>query len=126
MSLDPYLAKGMLDWCLGGAAAPTISGRWIQWATGSPTTNAASDGAFSSRRSVTFAPANSPQGSCTLSVAVTGATCSAAATVRGWNLYDASVGGNRLMYGTLTATLGCKSGSDAPAFGAGALKITLV
>lgn len=119
------MAKNVLDWITGAAAATQPAGRWLQWATGSPNQAGASDGAFSSRRTVTFAAANSPQGSATNAAAVSGATASAAATVRGWNLYDSSVGGTRLAYGTLTATLGCKSGTDCPAFGAGGLKITI-
>lgn len=102
-------------------------GRWLNWATGSPATNGDSVGPFSSRRTVTFSAANSPNGSAVLSAAVTGATASAACTVRGWNLYDSSVGGTVIMFGTLTATATCRSRTDAMAFSAGVngLNITL-
>lgn len=125
MPLTEYFEKQILDWQLGGAAASQPPGRWIQWATASPRSDSAFDGPFSSRMTVTFAAANSPQGSATNLNAITGAIASAAATCVGWNLYDRSVGGTRLAYGTLTANVGCKSGNDNPAFAAGALKITL-
>lgn len=125
MPFTPYMEKAVIDWITGAAAATRPGGRWIQWATASPTTASAFDGAFTSRVTVSFAPANSPQGSATNALACSGATCSAAATAVAWNIYESSVGGSRLAYGTLTASLGCKSATDNPAFGAGALKITL-
>jgi hypothetical protein len=124
MPLTPYMSKQILDWQTGAAAATQPPGRWLQWATASPTTASAFDGPFSSRRTCTFAAANSPQGSATNLGAVTGATVSVAATAVGWNLYDSSVGGNRIAFGTVAAAVGCKSG-DAPVFSAGALKITI-
>jgi hypothetical protein len=51
-------------------------------------------------------------------------TATAAGTAVGWNLYDSAVNGTRIAFGTLTASIGCKS-ADNPAFSAGALKITL-
>lgn len=123
MPLTDYMAKNILDWMLGGAAAVQPPGRFIQWATGSPTEAGASDGPFSPRQTVTFAGANSPAGSVTNVNAITG-TATAVGTAIGWNLYDRSVGGTRLAYGTLTANVGCKS-ADNPAFPAGALRITL-
>lgn len=123
--ITPYLAKALLDWALNGATPTRPSQLWVQWATASPTTQSAFDGPFSSRRTATFAAANSPNNSATLLAAVSGATASAAATVVGWNLYDASSGGNRLLFGTLSASLGCKSASDNPAFPAGGLVIVL-
>jgi hypothetical protein len=125
MPLTNYLNKQVLDWITGGASATQPVGRWIQWATGSPNQNGASDGPFSSRFTITFAAANSPQGTVTNVAAVTGAVASTAATCLGWNLYDSSVGGNRLAYGTLSASISCRSATDQPAFAAGALKITL-
>ena len=125
MPLTSLYAKRTLDWWTGAAAAAAPGGRWVQWATGSPNDAGASDGAFSSRRTVTFAGANSPQGSATNAAAITGATASAAATVVGWNLYESSVGGNRIAYGTLTASLGCKSGADNPRFNTGGLNLVI-
>jgi hypothetical protein len=124
MPLDPYTEKALLDWALGGATPPSApTQRWVQWATASPTSASAFDGPFSPRMTVTFAAANSPQMSATNLNAVTG-TATAAATAVGWNLYDRSVGGTRLAWGTWSANVGCKS-ADNPAFAAGALKITL-
>lgn len=125
MPLTAFAEKQVLDWWTGAAAASPPGGRWIQWATGSPNDNGASDGAFSSRRTITFGAANSPQGSVTNAAAVSGATASAAATCFGWNLYESSVGGNRWAYGTLSASISCRSNTDCPAFGAGGLKITI-
>ena len=48
----------------------------------------------------------------------------AACTIFGWNLYDATSAGNRLAFGTITASMTCLSG-DAMAFTAANLKITL-
>jgi hypothetical protein len=123
MPFDPYIEKALLDWTTGAAAVTAPSGRWIQWATASPTSQSPFDGPFSPRFTVTFAGANSPQGSVTNLNAITG-TATAAATAVGWNLYNSSVGGSRLAYGTLSAIVGCKS-ADNPAFGAGGLIITL-
>lgn len=125
MPLTQYLGKQTLDWMLGGATGTQPAGRWIQWATGTPTEAGASDGPFVSRATVTFAAAASPAGTVSNANALTGGSASAAATAQGWNLYDRSVGGTRLAYGTLTAVLGCKSATDNPAFAVGALKITL-
>jgi hypothetical protein len=109
---------------MGGASATQPVGRFIMFATGSPNTAGASDGPFSPRKTVTFAPMNSPQGSVTNVAAISGCTATAIATALGWNLYDAAVGGNRLLFGTMTAALGCAS-ADVAGFNAGALKITL-
>lgn len=125
MPLHPYLEKQALDWCFKGAAATQPAGVWVQFATATPTSQSAFDGPFSSRFTVSFAGANSPQGSVTNLNAVTGAVASVSATVVGFNIYDASAAGSRLAWGTFSASLGCKSGSDQPAYGAGALKITL-
>jgi hypothetical protein len=67
---------------------------------------------------------NSPQGSVTNVAAISGGTATAIATVRGWNLYDAAAAGNRLAFGTVTASIGCAS-ADIISIAAGALKITL-
>ena len=123
MPFTGYIEKALLDWSTGAAAVTVPPGRWIQWATASPTSQSAFDGPFSPRMTVTFASANSPQGSVTNLNAITG-TATAAATAVGWNLYDSNVGGTRIAYGTLSASVGCKS-ADNPAFGAGGLVITL-
>ena len=123
MPWTQFTQKALLDWVLQGAT-PTRPGKtYIQWATASPRTDSAFDGPFSPRMTVTFGGAASPAGTASNIAAVTG-TATAAATAVGWNLYDDSVAGNRLAYGTLTANVGCKS-ADNPAFAAGALRVTL-
>jgi|SRR5580765_5876129 len=124
MPLTQFAQKLVLDWITGGASATQPPGRFLQWATSSPRSDSAFDGPFSPRVTVTFAGANSPQGSVTNLNAMTG-TATAAATAVGWNIYDSAVGGTRVMYGTLTANVGCKS-ADNPSFAAGALKVTIV
>lgn len=124
MGATQYLAKQMLNWALGGAAATQPVGWWIQFATGTPNTSGASDGPFTPRKTVTFNPASSPAMSAVNKLAISGCTATAIATALGWNIYDASVGGNRLLFGTLTGPMGCASG-DVAGINAGALTITL-
>lgn len=123
--VTPYMAKQMLDWCLGGAAATRPSSRLVGWATGSPNTNGDSAGPWTR---VTFSPAaaSTPAGSGSVSnrAAMT-SRATAIGTALGWNMYDATSGGNRLFFGTVTASLGCASSADLAAFAAGGLKITL-
>lgn len=124
MGVTPYLAKALLDWSLGGAAAPTQpAARWVQWATASPTTASAFDGPFTSRASFNAPAAASPTGSATNRSAMSG-TATASATALGWNLYDSVANGTRLMFGTLSSSIGCAN-LDNPTFAAGSLKITL-
>jgi|SRR5215472_5950886 len=124
MGATEYLQKALLDWCLQGAAPTRPAQIWLDLVTSSPTSRSAfSGGAYFSRSTVSFAAANSPQTSATLLAAVTG-TATAAATFVGFNLYDTASGGNRLFWGTLTASIGCKS-ADNPAFAAGGLVIVL-
>lgn len=124
MGATAYLEKALLDWALQGATPTRPAQLWLDLVTSSPNaTSAFSGGAFFSRLTVTFAAANSPQNSATLLAAVTG-TATAAATFVGFNLYDTASAGNRLVWGTLTAAIGCKS-ADNPAFAAGGLVIVL-
>lgn len=112
MPLTTLYEQALLDWVLGGATPTRPTQRWIQFATGSPNTAGASDGPFTPRCTVTFAAANSPQMSARNLNTVSVITATAAGTAVGWNLYDASVGGNRIMFGTCTAAIGCKSGDN--------------
>lgn len=115
MPLDPYLAKALLDWSLGGATPTRPTSLFVMPAMSSPTTQSSFDGSFFTRRigSMSFNAAASPAGSCSLaSTALTQATATAAASPVGWNMYDAPTGGNRLMFGTFTAAVGCKSGDS--------------
>jgi hypothetical protein len=124
MPLTEAFEKQVLDWALGGAAGSQPTQRWIQFATQSPTQANAFDGPFSPRNTVTFAAANSPQMSKTNLNTISLCTATAAGTAVGWNLYDRSVAGTRIAFGTCTAAIGCKSG-DQPALAPGTLKITL-
>ena len=124
MGATEYMQKALLDWCLQGATPTRPAQIWLDLVTSSPTSRSAfSGGPFLSRVTVTFAAANSPNLSATLVAAVTG-TNTAAATFVGFNLYDSGQGGTRLLWGTLTANIGCKS-ADNPAFAAGGLVIVL-
>lgn len=124
MPVDQALQKAMLDWVLGGAAATRPGGRWVSFATASPRSDSTFDGPFSPRVTCTFAAANSPQMSVTNLNNMTLATATAAGTAVGWNLWESQVGGQRLAYGTATASIGCKSG-DNISIAAGALLIVL-
>lgn len=126
MPLTDYAEKALLDWCFGGAAAPTQPAqRWISFATGSPNAAGASDGIYNTRVSCRMAAAASPAGTVSLATVMSLATATAAnATVLGWNLWDSTVGGTRLAYGTATAAIGAKS-ADNIVIAAGALVITI-
>jgi len=123
MSFTPYIQKALLDWVLQGATPARPGAAWVQWATQSPNWSSAFDGPYSPRQTVSFAAANSPTGSKTNLNAITGRN-TAAATAVGFNIYDSNVGGTRLAYGTLTASIAGSSG-DQPAFAAGGLVVVL-
>jgi hypothetical protein len=114
----------MLDYLCGGAAATRPSARWISYATGIPNNAGASDGPINTRQTITFAAANSPQGSATNANLNLAATATAGCTVRGWNLWDAAVGGNRLAYGTMTLSFNVPS-ANSIRLSAGRLRITV-
>ena len=121
--LDAYLAKALLDWALGGATVTQPVGRFIGGASGSPTSVSGS-AAPGYRATVSFQTASTgPSASASLKAAAT-FTHTAACTIYGWNLYDNTSAGNRLMYGTITLSQSQASG-DAIAFTAANLKITL-
>lgn len=126
MPFSPFHQKNVLDWVLGGASGSQPAGRFVTLATASPTSQSSFEGPFSNgsngRASWNAAAANSPQMSAT-NRSTMSYTATAIATVLGWNLYDASSGGNRLAFGTLSSSVGCASG-DTFGFAAGALKIT--
>ena len=122
MGCSAYLEKALLDWALQGATPTRPTALFVGWATQSP--NATSDFAAPVvRKTASFAAASSPQGSASNRLAIT-ATATAACTLVGFNLYDATTSGNRLFWGTLTSSLGCAS-ADNPAFAAGALVVQM-
>jgi hypothetical protein len=124
MGFSDATEKAMLDWVLGGGNPSAPAGRFLSLATASPNGSSSFDAGFTKRATVTFAAANSPQGSATNLNAIGAVTATAAVTANAWNLWDASAGGNRLAFGTLTANLGFKSGDDL-SIAAGNLKIVL-
>ncbi len=124
MPLTDYAEKALLDWCFGAAVPTRPAQRWISFATASPTSQSAFDGPFNTRVSVRMGVAASPVGSVSLATAASLATATAAATTVGWNIWDSTVGGTRLAYGTWSAAIGCKS-ADNPQIGAGSLTITI-
>ena len=129
MPLSDVFEKALLDWVTGGASVTRPATRWISLATAAPTSESSFDGPFSNaargRATVTFAAANSPQGSATNLNAFSNITATAApASVFGWNLWNSSSGGTRIAYGTATAAIGAKSG-DNIGIAAGAIKIVL-
>ncbi len=125
MPLTPYLAKAMLDWCFGGAAATQPAQRWITFATASPTTASDFSGPWQTRLSVRMAAAASPQGTVSNNTNIGTVTATAVATAVGFNIYDSTAGGTRLLFGTSTANIGCKSSADQILISAGFLTITI-
>ncbi len=124
MPLTDYAEKALLDWCFGGQAVTQPAQRWISFATGSPNAAGASDGPWNTRVSIRMGAAASPAGSLSLATAASLATATVAATALGFNIWDSTVGGTRLAYGTCTAAIGCKSGDNIQ-IGAGSLIITI-
>lgn len=126
MPLTGYMEKSLLDWALGGAAASSPAGRYLQFATSAPDANNEYNGLFGARKTVTFNPASTPSGmgSAANANALIGTASAAGYTVQGWNLYDALTAGNRIMYGTTSAPLSVGSG-DAARLTAGSLVISL-
>lgn len=124
MPLHPFAQKLTLDWVTGGAAASQPTARWIGFATQSPTSQSSHEGQANTRATVTFAGANSPQGSVTNLNPFSNISALATVTFVGWNLWDAPTGGNRLAYGTTTANIGAKT-NDNIVISAGGIKIVL-
>lgn len=127
MPLTPYMKKNVLDWVLGGAAAVQPTQRWVQWATGIPNDAGASDGAVNSRESLDMAAAQSGGAAASAtnrSARSNGTVTAAAQSVRGFNIYDSTVGGTRLIYGTCTVGFSATSGSGI-ALSAGRLTISI-
>ena len=118
-NVSAYGAKAMLDWMLGGAAAPTDPAQhWLGLSYGSPTSVSASEvvtpaGTYT-RVTFVAGAAASPAGSASNANAVIFAACSYTAAVSGWQLWDTQgVGaGNMLAYGLLSAATQPASGSQ--------------
>ena len=123
MAFDAYMQKALLDWCFGGAAVSQPTGRFIGFASGSPT-SVSDSAAPGYRATATFQAASTGvSASVSLKAALT-CTHTAACTIYAWNVYNSTSGGQRLAYGTITLSQSQASG-DACAFTAVNLKITL-
>ena len=125
MPFSEYTEKALLDWCFGAAAVTQPAQRWISFATATPNSQSTFDGPFNTRVSVRMAAAASPAGSATLISNMSLATATnAPASVFGFNIWDSTVGGTRLAYGTCTAAIGAKSGDNIQ-ISAGSMLVTI-
>lgn len=115
MPLSGYGRKALLDWMLGGAAAPADPGaHWLGLSYGSPTSVSASEIAVPSsyaRATVSAAEAGT-DGIASAAANVIYAACSYSLTVSGWQLWDAQTGGSMLAFGLLSAATRPASGSQ--------------
>lgn len=100
-ALSAYAQKAVLDWLLGGDTPTQPSARWLGLSYGAPSSTNGSEIATASRATVNVAAAASPGGSASNAAAVVFAAFSYASTVSGWQLWDASTGGNMLWFGTM-------------------------
>jgi hypothetical protein len=123
MPLTPTAAALLLDWVNGPGTPTRPPARWFGYATSSPNASTAFEGQ-TNRVTVTFGPASGAPISATNMNVFAALTMSPAKTFIGWNLWDASPAGNRLMYGTFAANAGNKANSGFN-MSAGSLKILL-
>lgn len=119
----------MLDWVLLGATPTRPGAMGVNISLGSPSSVSASEIALGSgitRQTVSFAPAASPAGSASNTVAMTFGPVSGACSVSGISIWDtaSSTNGSYLWYGLLSTvrTLGI---GDSLVIASGALTITL-
>lgn len=128
-AISAYAQKSILDWQLGGAAATQPTERFAGLAGGVPTSVAASELAAASgyaRQTSLFAAAASPQGTASISAAMTFGPFVSAGAIVGLQLWDGDTVGanNMLWYGTLQTARTVASG-DTLIVSAGALIVTL-
>lgn len=116
-NVSAYCQKGMLDWLLGGAAAPTIGGRFLGLSLGAPNSTNGSEASFSgyARQTLSMGAATSPAGSASNAASVNFNNSAAGAqTVIGWQIWDTGLSansGNMLAYGLLSASTSIAAGS---------------
>ncbi len=129
-AISAYLEKAMLDWSLGGAAAPPRpNAQWLGLAVGTPTLTSASEMntlTGYSRLTCTMQAAASPQGTASNGAGMTFGPFSSVGSALGAVLFDGSpVGSSDLLwYGTL-ATARTFGIGDTLIFSPGALVMTL-
>lgn len=94
----------------GSYARVAVAGSLANWAgtqaAGSTTASSGTGGTTSNNNAITFPAPTANWG-----------------TATHWAIYDASSGGNMLMYGSLTASKTINNGDAAPSFAAGALSL---
>lgn len=123
------LAKILLDYTLGGAAATQPANRWAGLAGGTPTSVSGSELAtaqgYFSRVTALFGAAASPAGSASNTAAMTFGPFSSGQSVLGVHVWDGSPIGssNMILYGTLQTARTVGIG-DSLVFNAGALIVT--
>lgn len=126
MPFDTFIQKALLDWNTGAASVTRPTGRFVGLESGSARFSSDSP-AQCFRTTALFAGAVSVAGSpfaqVTNSAAAT-LSCSAVCTVFGFAIYNSTSGGQRLMYGSLTATQTLRIGSHG-VFAANTLRIFL-
>lgn len=129
-NISAALAKGYLDWALGGASATQATARWAGLAVGAPTSVAASELVAASgytRVTALFSAAASPAGSASNTAAMTfGPFSSANIPITGLVLFNGpTVGADAMLwYGNL-ATARVAQVGDSLVVAAGALVITI-
>jgi hypothetical protein len=128
-NISAYLAKQMLDWVLGGAAATQPTSRLASLSIGTPTSVSASEYPPNSgytRASALFSPAASPAGSASNTAGMTFGPFSVSTPIQGLVIHDttAFTAGNMLWYGTLLTARTVLPG-DTVTVAPGALLITL-
>lgn len=96
----------------GSYARVAVTGSLANWAgtqsAGSTAASSGTGGTTSNNNSITFPAPTANWG-----------------TVTHWGLYDASSGGNLLMYGSLTASKTVNNGDAAPSYAAAALSLQI-
>lgn len=129
-AVGAFLAKPIIDWITGAAAATQPGARWIGLAGGTPTSVSGSELAnaqgYFSRLTALFGAANSPAGSASNTAAATFGPFSSGGSALGIQLWDGSPIGSSdmLLYGTLQTARTYGIG-DTLVVNAGALTILL-
>jgi hypothetical protein len=129
-NIGAFAQKQILDWILGGVAAPsTCSFRYAGLAWGTPTLTGGSELNTSfgySRLTVLFGAANSPAGSASNTAPMTFGPFSSIASILGIQMWDGSpvASSNMWLYGTLQTARTVGVG-DSLVVAAGALTVTL-
>jgi hypothetical protein len=125
------LHKGILDWSFGGAAPPTIAGRFAGLSLGAPSSVSNSEIATGSgyvRQTIIFGAAGTPtsSGTVTNNAAVTFGPFSTAQSISGIFINDSvsSGAGVYMWYGTLTTPRTVAPG-DQLVLGSAALTVTI-